>query len=320
MKLGEVDRLIERSTAWALPPADQLAQAIVAAVRAASGLRAAVGRLSRVKWTKEPDYAEAAFNGLLLGCLHGHVQVWMDGEGVTEFQQQAWVDLPPKEAIEYFQKRTPILTPRAFKALGDAAKVKAWTIAGHHNAFTRAAVKESLLQAIVDGVSKSAWLAEAEDLFQRLGVVSKGAHHLETVFDTNVIGAYNSGRWRQQNTPVMIQLRPLLRYVTLGDKRVRPSHAAMAGFTARRNHPAWGKWYPPNGFRCRCTVEAIRDDGSAVNNRKRAPGKPDKGFEGTPADFWGKPLPPPRQRAGRTKRRTAKEAREARQRQRVAPQ
>jgi uncharacterized protein with gpF-like domain len=43
-------------------------------------------------------------------------------------------------------------------------------------------------------------------------------------------------------------MRPLLRYVTVGDNDVRPSHAAMNGFVARRNHSAWRTWYPPNGF------------------------------------------------------------------------
>jgi SPP1 gp7 family putative phage head morphogenesis protein len=320
MILGELDTAIERAISLALIPAEELNRSIVAAVAKGASLKGAKGRVERAKWPSEIDYATVAKEATMIACIYGHLEVWMDAKGITEFQEASWVKLPFQEAIEAFKARTPILTPRAFNALTDAAKSKAWTIAGHHDRYTRQSIKSSLEQALEEGWSQQQWINEAEGIFARAGVSSKGTHHLSTVYETNMSGAYNNGRWRQQNTPAITHRRPLLRYITMGDDRVRDSHAAMSGFVARRDHPAWRTWYPPNGFRCRCMVEAIRDDGTAVSNRKRAPGgKPDEGFATSPDDFWGAKIPPPRQRAGPSPKRTAREAREARARQRVAP-
>ncbi|MDY0397140.1 MAG: phage minor head protein [Desulfuromonas thiophila] len=39
----------------------------------------------------------------------------------------------------------------------------------------------------------------------------------------------------------------------------RPSHAAQHGKVYRHDHPYWDTWYPPNGFRCRCSVRTLSD-------------------------------------------------------------
>lgn len=45
-----------------------------------------------------------------------------------------------------------------------------------------------------------------------------------------------------------------LEYSTVGDHRVRPTHAALDKFTALKTDPVWRRIYTPNGFGCRCTV------------------------------------------------------------------
>lgn len=47
----------------------------------------------------------------------------------------------------------------------------------------------------------------------------------------------------------------MLRYVTAGDSRVRPAHAALNGVTLPVNHPFWLTYYPPNGWLCRCDIQ-----------------------------------------------------------------
>ncbi len=46
----------------------------------------------------------------------------------------------------------------------------------------------------------------------------------------------------------------MLRYETVGDKRVRKSHEKLDGTTKRITDPFWDTFYPPNGVRCRCDV------------------------------------------------------------------
>lgn len=48
-----------------------------------------------------------------------------------------------------------------------------------------------------------------------------------------------------------------LQYRTAQDDRVRDSHAAMAGITLPVDDPFWNSYFPPNGWRCRCTVVQV---------------------------------------------------------------
>ena len=47
-------------------------------------------------------------------------------------------------------------------------------------------------------------------------------------------------------------------YRTAGDDRVRPEHAALNGVTLPPSDDFWESYYPPNGWRCRCTVVQVR--------------------------------------------------------------
>lgn len=59
---------------------------------------------------------------------------------------------------------------------------------------------------------------------------------------------------------------PMLRYVTVGDERVRASHAAMNGLQRPMSDPIWDKIYPPNGWNCRCTV--VTTTGAATPDKQ----------------------------------------------------
>lgn len=49
-----------------------------------------------------------------------------------------------------------------------------------------------------------------------------------------------------------------LQYRTAGDDHVRPAHAALHGITLPPSHPFWQRYFPPNGWNCRCTVVQVR--------------------------------------------------------------
>lgn len=49
-----------------------------------------------------------------------------------------------------------------------------------------------------------------------------------------------------------------LQYRTAGDDHVRPEHAALERITLPPSHPFWEKYFPPNGWNCRCTVVQVR--------------------------------------------------------------
>lgn len=49
-----------------------------------------------------------------------------------------------------------------------------------------------------------------------------------------------------------------LQYRTAADERVRETHRALHDITLPPSDPFWDKYYPPNGWRCRCTVVQVR--------------------------------------------------------------
>lgn len=49
-----------------------------------------------------------------------------------------------------------------------------------------------------------------------------------------------------------------LQYRSAGDERVREEHAALNNTTLPPSDPFWSKYYPPNGWNCRCTAVQVR--------------------------------------------------------------
>lgn len=49
-----------------------------------------------------------------------------------------------------------------------------------------------------------------------------------------------------------------LQYRTAGDGKVRPGHKVLHNITLPLSDPFWEEFFPPNGWRCRCTVVQVR--------------------------------------------------------------
>ncbi|TWP30524.1 hypothetical protein ETU08_01830 [Apibacter muscae] len=77
-------------------------------------------------------------------------------------------------------------------------------------------------------------------------------HYLETEYNTAIKAATMARQWVdfQQDA----ELFPNLKYKTAGDSRVRPEHQKLNGTIRPLNDPFWNKYYPPNGWNCRCYV------------------------------------------------------------------
>ena len=78
---------------------------------------------------------------------------------------------------------------------------------------------------------------------------------LRTIFDTNMRTAYAAGDWAKlQRTKKSF---PYLRYHQIDRPTKRHSHERYAGKVFHIDDPIWLKIYPPNGFFCDCSVEAM---------------------------------------------------------------
>lgn len=66
--------------------------------------------------------------------------------------------------------------------------------------------------------------------------------------------------------------RYLLQYRTANDERVRASHEALHDITLPKNDVFWDKFFPPNGWRCRCTTVEVLASSNEVS-------PPEKSYE-----------------------------------------
>lgn len=68
--------------------------------------------------------------------------------------------------------------------------------------------------------------------------------------------AYGSALMARKWTYIEKDKRTLsfLEYQTAGDSRVRPTHASLDGIIRKVDDTFWSQYYPPNGWRCRCTT------------------------------------------------------------------
>jgi SPP1 gp7 family putative phage head morphogenesis protein len=80
---------------------------------------------------------------------------------------------------------------------------------------------------------------------------------LSIIFDTNMRMAYAHGRWRRIER--LAERRPWLRYVAVLDERTREDHRRWHGTVLRWDDPWWNTHHPPNGWRCRCTVQQLSE-------------------------------------------------------------
>lgn len=80
-----------------------------------------------------------------------------------------------------------------------------------------------------------------------------------TEFNTAVGQSQSASQWQEIQEDK--EIFPLLKYVTAGDDRVRPEHAAWDGIVRPVNDPWWDTHMPINSWNCRCfTIQLERDE------------------------------------------------------------
>src|ERR1035437_6062212 len=197
----------------------------------------------------------------------------------------AW-DLPPVGEFEYLRGLTP-----AGRGLFDGPTSQyrndAFTVAGVSDQRLIQKIRDALSETLAKGGTRDDFEKEVNALTSDAGVEKLAAFELDTVFQTNAGKAYSAGRLEQMKEPGMMDALPYWQYWTVGDLRVRPTHAVLDGFCARAIAPVWLKIYPPSGFNCRCSVIPIlpedAPEGSDEGGMERLPllarlGVPEPGF------------------------------------------
>ena len=181
--------------------------------------------------------------------------------------------LKPAKAIEWLQAKG--VTAESYRNLTASEIAKVYTIARITDLDMLNDIKQSMIKAADNGQAFADW---RKDILQHLqnkcwphpnvhdgkviidptsGEVFGAPRRLENIYRTNMQTAYSAGQY--QGYMANIDSRPYWMYDAVGDHRTRPAHAAMDGLVYRYDDPFWATFYPPNGYRCRCSVIALSE-------------------------------------------------------------
>lgn len=159
--------------------------------------------------------------------------------------------VPFLEAMQYAQLKKIVL-PDEFYSLDLRTRQYASTV----SFLTSLEQINTVMQAVNKSIADGSTFEDFKDHVADKGI-GLPESYLDNVFRTNIQSAYAHGRWQQQQRNKAA--RPYLMYSAIDDSRVRPTHLAMNRIIRHIDDPFWLIWYPPNGFRCRCTVIALTE-------------------------------------------------------------
>lgn len=97
--------------------------------------------------------------------------------------------------------------------------------------------------------------SEVSKAFNNLNL-NYNQNYLEAEYEFAVASSQMAAQWSQLGSSDRYNLQ----YRTAKDERVRASHQTLADITLPKEDAFWSSFYPPNGWRCRCTaVEVLKD-------------------------------------------------------------
>jgi len=212
---------------------------------------------------------------------------------MAEFTRIKLEPLPFDEAIAYWRRKV-VLPPREYARLADQVKGNAFTIARIASLDMLHEVWKLLDVAIAEGKTIREFQEQVKEIFATKGWEGPTPYRLDNIFRTNIQTAFSVGRYKQMTDPDVIQARPYWMYDAVNDSRTRPSHLALDGLVFRADDPFWDTWYPPNGYRCRCSVRSLSErdtkrEGLTVQTGEYPTVSPDPGFRHNPGKEAWKP-------------------------------
>ena len=195
-----------------------------------------------------------------------------------------WEKIPiySPAALKYLRRIIPV-TQAEWKKLDASSKRWAYSTAETANIDITNAFKNEMLETIQGGEGYAGYMRRINDLREYLAtnklVDQTGSEktfdkqHKQKYYQTMYTAHGFARRQALQDDPSAIWWK----YVTVGDSRVRPRHAMLDGFIAKRDDPIWKNLFPPIGYNCRCRVISCEapEKASTIPDEW----KPDKGFE-----------------------------------------
>lgn len=169
------------------------------------------------------------------------------------------------EAIDYFSKKE-VISSAEFYQLAAEARVKAFTVSKVNSMQMLTDIQGQLLKTLEEGKTLKEFKKAFDDILFKGGMDPLHPYHIETVFRTNIQTAYQAGRYQGQIERAKI--RPYWIYNAVDDSRTSELCYELNGKCYHYDHPFWDKFYPPNHFNCRSSVDDLSEEDLEEENIK----------------------------------------------------
>lgn len=186
---------------------------------------------------------------------------------------QARLDLEPKEAVAFFRQKGMVLSWDYTETLGEV-NAHSFTVAKATSLELLRTIRTEVDKAVSSGqtfeqfkktlrprLQDMGWWGKQEVLDADTGEITQAQlgsnRRLRTIYQANVQSSYMAGRYKRYTDNA--HARPYWRYIAIMDSRTRPAHAALHGKVFRWDDPIWSVIWPPNGWGCRCRIQALTE-------------------------------------------------------------
>lgn len=168
------------------------------------------------------------------------------------------------EMLDYLKDRIG-MTDAAIDVMRRKYSNVAATMIQDASAEIERSLQRTLLNIRSENLIFTEGLKRFEQALARQSMVMPNANVIETVFRTQTAIGYAVGRANANAMPEIDEILWGYEYVTVGDDRVRPEHAALEGLTMPKDDPRWQYLTPPISWNCRCALLEIYFEGQRVD-------------------------------------------------------
>lgn len=204
----------------------------------------------------------------------------------VQFQQQ----------IDYLKQKTNLPT-QSYKDITSRQHDRAFVVAGAmkadllndlHNAVNKAVADGQSFQAFQDSfddiIGKHGWLNDEDEKYK--------AWRARIIYKTNLSTSHAAGRYKQMTSPEMVKLRPYWRYRHNTIENPRIQHEKWNNLVLPVDAAFWRVNFPPNGYGCNCTIDAITERQLRAMGKTKPDDTPDfdggerSDFNAAPGAAW----------------------------------
>ena len=267
---GPVPALVEQARGVLGPRVDTWAQRLRHAIEDAASLGEVRARLDAQRaWTAEPTAptpeVTAVVAALTEALLAAHLAGRYDIEtGPVTLARATFASaaarhtqLPFAEQVTFFRSKLDLPTSTWTDLLHEQHD-RAFSVAGAAHADLVSDLRGAVDQAIAEGTTLATFRRDFDAIVAKHGWSYNGGRdwRTEVIYATNLRTSYAAGRYRQLKDGA--ERRPYWRYRhSDASEHPRHDHLAWDGLVLRHDDPWWDTHYPPNGWGCKCFVDAL---------------------------------------------------------------